>query len=108
MNDTELAIIKVLKKGIPIRARGIAKSTGSTRKEINQYLYTSLKELVHRDIYYRWKLKSNLSIEKFISSEKSAEVDSDLLEKMIQEHQNKTQIEEFERTLESLIRSSEN
>lgn len=107
-NDIEVAIIKVLRKGIPVRARRIATAIGSTRKEVNQYLYTSLRELVSRDIYYRWSLKNKFTIENgTLLSESSGEEDC-FLEELIQEHQYKTQSEELERALESLIQSKDN
>lgn len=108
MDDIEVAIIKVLKKGIPVRARRIATAIGSTRKEVNQYLYTSLRELVSRDIYYRWSLKNKFTIENHNSLSEISEEENHCLEELIQEHQYKRRSEELERALESLIRSKDN
>jgi DNA-binding Lrp family transcriptional regulator len=49
MNEIESGIINVLKQDVPLRAREIAKALRVTRREVNHYLYTSLKGLVIQD-----------------------------------------------------------
>ncbi|MBW4597053.1 MAG: hypothetical protein KME46_30180 [Brasilonema angustatum HA4187-MV1] len=59
MDNLESKIIDVLKHGTPLRAIQIANKLGVERREINHYLYSSLKHLVVQDSDYRWLLKTN-------------------------------------------------
>ncbi|MBF2006063.1 MAG: hypothetical protein IGS49_11510 [Chlorogloeopsis fritschii C42_A2020_084] len=58
MNDLETKIIAILKRGTPLRAIEIAKILKVERREVNHYLYSSLKHLVIQDSDYRWSLKT--------------------------------------------------
>ncbi len=57
MDDLESKIIEVLQRGTPLRAIDIAKMLGVERREINHYLYSSLKYRVVQDNDYKWSLK---------------------------------------------------
>ncbi|NJM74062.1 MAG: hypothetical protein HC862_30420 [Scytonema sp. RU_4_4] len=59
MDNLESKIIDILKCGTPLRAVHIANRLGVERREINHYLYSSLKHLVVQDTDYRWSLKTN-------------------------------------------------
>ncbi|MBP5975465.1 hypothetical protein HW132_22710 [Brasilonema sp. CT11] len=59
MDNLESKIIEILKRGTPLRAIQIANKLGVERREINHYLYSSLKHLVDQDSDYRWLLKTN-------------------------------------------------
>lgn len=59
MDDLESKIVEILKRGTPLRAVGIANMLGVERREVNHYLYSSLKNLVVQDSDYRWSLKTN-------------------------------------------------
>ncbi|NMG09045.1 hypothetical protein [Brasilonema sp. UFV-L1] len=62
MDSLESKIIDILKHGTPLRAIHIANKLGVERREINHYLYSSLKHLVVQDSDYRWLLKTNHQI----------------------------------------------
>lgn len=59
MDDLESKIVEILKRGTPLRAVNIANMLGVERREVNHYLYSSLKHLVVQDSDYRWSLKTN-------------------------------------------------
>ncbi len=59
MDELEYKIVKILKSGIPLRAKEIATMLGVERREVNHYLYSSLKQQVNQDSDYRWSLKPN-------------------------------------------------
>lgn len=59
MDELESKIIKVLKRCTPLRAIEIARTLGVERREVNHYLYSSLKHLVSQDSDYRCSLKMN-------------------------------------------------
>lgn len=59
MDTLESKIIEILKSGTPLRAVQIAATLGVERREVNHYLYSSLKHLVIQDSDYRWSLKIN-------------------------------------------------
>lgn len=58
MHQIEYNIIQILKLGTPLRAVEIAHKLGVERREINHYLYSSLKDKVIQDSDYRWSLKT--------------------------------------------------
>jgi hypothetical protein len=59
MDELESKIIEILKHGTPLRAVKIAAMLGVERREVNHYLFSSLKHLVVQDSDYRWSLKTN-------------------------------------------------
>jgi hypothetical protein len=59
MDELESKIVEILKRGTPLRAVKIADMLGVERREINHYLYSSLKHLVVQDNDYKWSLKTN-------------------------------------------------
>jgi hypothetical protein len=59
MNDLESKIIEILKRGTPLRAIQIANMVKVERREVNHYLYSSLKHMVVQDSDYKWSLKTN-------------------------------------------------
>ncbi|MFH7028195.1 MAG: hypothetical protein ACHBN1_23035 [Heteroscytonema crispum UTEX LB 1556] len=59
MDPLESKITEILKRGTPLRAIDIAKMLGVERREVNHYLYSSLKNLVVQDNDYKWSLKTN-------------------------------------------------
>ncbi|MGF1935456.1 MAG: hypothetical protein RM347_013865 [Nostoc sp. ChiQUE02] len=59
MESLESKIIEILKRGTPIRAVKIAEMLGVERREVNHYLYSSLKNMVVQDSEYKWSLKTN-------------------------------------------------
>lgn len=59
MDDLESKIVEILKRGTSLRAVNIANMLGVERREVNHYLYSSLKHLVVQDSDYRWSLKTN-------------------------------------------------
>ena len=59
MNDLESKIIEILKRGTPLRAIHIANMLKVERREVNHYLYSSLKHMVVQDSDYKWSLKTN-------------------------------------------------
>lgn len=59
MKNLEAKIVEMLKQGTPLRAIDIAKRLGVERREVNHYLYSSLKKSVVQDSNYRWLLKTN-------------------------------------------------
>ncbi|NMG18057.1 hypothetical protein [Brasilonema bromeliae] len=59
MDNLESKIVEILKRGTPLRAVHIADMLGVERREINHYLYSSLKHMVVQDSDYRWSLKTN-------------------------------------------------
>lgn len=61
MDNLESKIIEILKRGTPLRAVNIAQMLGVERREINHYLYSSLKHLVVQDADYRWSLKATVT-----------------------------------------------
>lgn len=58
MDTLESKIIEILRRGTPLRAVQIAATLGVERREVNHYLYSSLKHLVIQDSDYRWSLKT--------------------------------------------------
>ncbi|MEH2350436.1 MAG: hypothetical protein V7K55_21030 [Nostoc sp.] len=59
MDSLESKIVEILKRGTPIRAVKIAEMLGVERREVNHYLYSSLKNIVVQDSDYKWSLKTN-------------------------------------------------
>ncbi|MBW4508120.1 MAG: hypothetical protein KME64_16635 [Scytonematopsis contorta HA4267-MV1] len=59
MNALEAKILEILNQGTPLRAVSIAQMLGVERREVNHYLYSSLKHLVIQDNDYKWSLKTN-------------------------------------------------
>jgi hypothetical protein len=59
MDSLESQIVEILKRGTPIRAVKIAEILGVERREVNHYLYSSLKNMVVQDSEYKWSLKTN-------------------------------------------------
>ncbi|WP_017655115.1 hypothetical protein [Fortiea contorta] len=59
MDKLESKILEILKRGTPLRAAKIADMLGVERREVNHYLYSSLKQQVVQDTDYKWSLKSN-------------------------------------------------
>ena len=59
MNDLESKIIEILKRGTPLRAIQIANMLKVERREVNHYLYSSLKHMVVQDSDNKWSLKTN-------------------------------------------------
>ncbi|MEH2321583.1 hypothetical protein [Nostoc sp.] len=59
MDSLETKIVEILKRGTPIRAVKIAEMLGVERREVNHYLYSSLKNMVVQDSEYKWSLKTN-------------------------------------------------
>ena len=59
MDALESKIIEILKCGTPLRAKDkdIAARLGVERREVNHYLYSSLKPKVIQDSDYKWSLK---------------------------------------------------
>lgn len=62
MDKLESKILEILKRGTPLRAVKIAEMLGVERREVNHYLYSSLKDLVSQDSDYKWSLKANQRI----------------------------------------------
>lgn len=58
-DNLESKIIKILRHETPLRAIEIARMLGVERREVNHYLYSSLKHLVIQNSDYRWSLKTN-------------------------------------------------
>ncbi len=54
MDELESKIVEILKRGTPVRAVKIADMLGVERREVNHYLYSSLKHLLVQDSNYRW------------------------------------------------------
>ncbi|MBD2778584.1 hypothetical protein [Iningainema tapete] len=61
MDKLESKILEILKQGTPIRAIQIAALLGVEIREVNRYLYSSLKHLVVQDTEYKWSLRSRQS-----------------------------------------------
>ncbi|RCJ25064.1 hypothetical protein A6S26_17295 [Nostoc sp. ATCC 43529] len=59
MDSLESKIVEILKRGTPLRAVKIAEMLGVERREVNHYLYSSLKSMVVQDSDYKWSLKTN-------------------------------------------------
>ncbi|NDJ25127.1 hypothetical protein GS682_26485 [Nostoc sp. B(2019)] len=59
MDDLESKILEILKRGTPLRAAKIADMLGVERREVNHYLYSSLKNMVVQDSEYKWSFKTN-------------------------------------------------
>ncbi|BAY09699.1 hypothetical protein [Calothrix sp. NIES-2098] len=59
MENLESRILEILKLGTPLRAAKIAEFLEVERREVNQCLYSSLKQLVVQDSDYKWSLKTN-------------------------------------------------
>lgn len=59
MDSLESKIVEILKRGTPIKAIRIAEMLGVERREVNHYLYSSLKNMVVQDSEYKWSLKTN-------------------------------------------------
>ncbi|MFN6482399.1 MULTISPECIES: hypothetical protein [unclassified Nostoc] len=59
MDSLESKIVEILKRGTPLRAVKIADMLGVERREVNHYLYSSLKNIVVQDSEYKWSLKTN-------------------------------------------------
>jgi hypothetical protein len=64
MDNLESKILEILQRGTPLRAAKIADMLGVERREVNHYLYSSLKKLVVQDSDYRWSLKTNQTANK--------------------------------------------
>lgn len=107
MNKVESGIIKVLKQGVPLRAKKIASALGVSRREVNHYLYTSLQALVIQDQQYRWMLKSLLQKEKQLSLPFEIEQELSSLDELLKQQQQQVRETTLERTLRSLIDFSE-
>lgn len=58
MDRLESKILDILKQGTPLRAIHIADLLGVEIREVNRYLYSSLKHLVVQDTDYKWSLRS--------------------------------------------------
>lgn len=59
MDDLESKIAEILRRGTPLRAAEIARVLGVERREVNHYLYSSLRYQVSQGNDYRWSLKTN-------------------------------------------------
>ncbi|WP_193198451.1 hypothetical protein [Nostoc sp. MG11] len=59
MDKLESKILEILKRGTPLRAAKIAEMLGVERREINHYLYSSLKNVIIQDSEYKWSFKTN-------------------------------------------------
>ena len=59
MDSLESKIVEILKRGTPLRAVKIAAMLGVEKREVNHYLYSSLKNIVVQDSDYKWSLKTN-------------------------------------------------
>lgn len=59
MDELESKIIEILQRGTSLRAAKIAALLEVEKREVNHYLYSSLKHLVIQDSDYRWSLKTN-------------------------------------------------
>ncbi|MBN3963388.1 hypothetical protein [Nostoc sp. NMS8] len=59
MDSLESKIFEILKRGTPLRAVKIADILGVEKREVNHYLYSSLKNMVVQDSDYKWSLKKN-------------------------------------------------
>ncbi|MBE9038771.1 hypothetical protein [aff. Roholtiella sp. LEGE 12411] len=59
MDDLESKILEILKRGTPLRAVKIADMLGVERREVNHYLYSSLKNMVVQDSEFKWSFKTN-------------------------------------------------
>ncbi|MEH2415173.1 hypothetical protein [Nostoc sp.] len=59
MDSLESKIVEILKRGTPLRAVKIADMLGVEKREVNHYLYSSLKNMVVQDSQYKWSLKTN-------------------------------------------------
>jgi hypothetical protein len=59
MDSLESKIVEILKHGTLIRAVKIAEMLGVERREVNHYLYSSLKNMVVQDSEFKWSLKTN-------------------------------------------------
>lgn len=57
MDSLESKIVEILKRGTPLRAVKIADMLGVEKREVNHYLYSSLKNMVVQDSDYKWSLK---------------------------------------------------
>ncbi|WP_292827909.1 hypothetical protein [Nostoc sp. JL33] len=49
MDSLESKIVEILKRGTPLRAVKIADMLGVEKREVNHYLYSSLKNMVVQD-----------------------------------------------------------
>lgn len=107
MSRVESGIINVLKRDVSLRAREIARTLGMSRKEVNHYLYTSLRMWVTQDQQYRWMLKSSLIQEKQLSLLFEMEQEPSSLDELLEQHQQQVRETTLERTLRSLIDFSE-
>jgi len=106
MNKIESAIINMLKQGVPLRSRDIARALNVTRKEVNYYLYTSLRTSVIQDQQYRWTIKSALQVEKQLSLFFEIPQEQSALDEILKQHQQHLRETSLEQTLRSLIDSS--
>ncbi|MBD6618113.1 hypothetical protein FNW02_20365 [Komarekiella sp. 'clone 1'] len=59
MDKLEFQILEILKRGTPLRAVKIAEMLGVERREVNHYLYSSLKNMVVQDSEYKWSFQTN-------------------------------------------------
>jgi hypothetical protein len=107
MNKVEAEIIKVLKQGVPLRVRAIAKVLGVTCREVNHYLYTSLQTQVVQDRHSRWMLKSTLRREEQLSLPFEAAQEKSPLDELLNHYQQQVRETALEQTLRSLIDFSE-
>ena len=57
------AVAVALRNSEPQKAKAIARTVGTTRKEVNSCLYGELKSQVHQDEEFRWSLIENVAAE---------------------------------------------
>jgi hypothetical protein len=107
MNKVESRIINVLRQGVPLRARAIASVLGISRREVNHYLYSSLRTLVTQDPQYRWMLKSSLRQKEQLSLPFVIEQEQSSLDELLNQYQQQVRETVLEQTLRSLIDSPE-
>lgn len=107
MNKVESEIINMLKQGVPLRARDIARALGVTRREVNHYLYTSLQTFITQDQQYRWILKPVLQREEQLSLSFEITQKQSALDELLRQHQKQARETSLEQTLKSLIAPSE-
>lgn len=108
MNEIESGIINVLKQGVPLRAREIAKALRATRREVNHYLYTSLKVLVIQDKQCKWRLKmTTRTAGEQLSLPFERQQEQSPLDELLRLHQQCQRKAALDKTLKSLIDSPE-
>jgi hypothetical protein len=106
MNEIESGIINVLKQDVPLRAREIAKALRVTRREVNHYLYTSLKGLVIQDKQCKWRLKmTTQTVGEQLSLPFERQQEQSPLNELLRLHQQSQRKAALDKTLKSLIDS---